>query len=117
MLGQLTAYTTRCVLPTVRWKSYLRVKSISRNIRHKSTRCPVNPKEGTTQGEGVKSRFGGEEVRTGRRKLNNEELHNCTVACRHVARQRPVINNRAKVFSVRSVQRYFKQDKLGDAVS
>jgi hypothetical protein len=38
------------------------------------------------------------------------------VACRPVARQRPVKSNRGTVFSVRSVTRYYKQDKLVEAV-
>jgi hypothetical protein len=38
------------------------------------------------------------------------------VACRPVARQRRINGNRGTVFSVRSVPRYYKQDKLGLAV-
>jgi hypothetical protein len=45
---------------------------------------------------------------------NDREINNYTLA---VTRQPPVNSNRETVFSVRSVPRCYKQDKLGVAVS
>jgi hypothetical protein len=41
---------------------------------------------------------------------SNRQINNYTAA---VTRQRPLNNNRGKVFSVRSLLKCYKQDKLG----